>query len=210
MKKVYLLYLIIPKIEFENRIYTLVENKYNYTDLNDENVIGLYAFTTKKSYLKEFFEVRNKERYYVKKLEMEPEEFSEWRVEHITAELSHYELNVDGKNKVDVLCTKFEYTFINDYSSEIVMDTLMLYPVNDYMLFKDEYQIALDSIGYTTFYDTLIGGDSHFYTEEEIEERIAYADYNLSYGMTVFGQKFPINLTNQFNLLISLFRFSFV
>lgn len=212
MKKVYLLYIILSITEYKDKYYTILEKPHQYKKLDEERMIGLYAFTTKKSYMKEFLKVRNKKRFYLKTVEMEEDEFHEWRIDNLTFELSKYPIPTDKtkENNVIVLCTKYEYIMVTENTKELLIEQFQPYLTVDYMVFTEEYQKALDIIGYTTMYDIIVGGDPNIFSEEEMEERVDYANYNLSFNQTIYGKLYPINFVNQFNLFISLFRFSFM
>jgi hypothetical protein len=63
---------------------------------------------------------------------------------------------------------------------------------------------------YTSVYDVDWGGDSACFTTEERDQRIDYANNNMSYGLTVYGNKFFDIFTNEFGLLMFIFKPMFI
>ena len=53
--------------------------------------------------MKEFLKVRNKKRFYLKTVEMEEDEFHEWRIDNLTFELSKYPIPTDKTKENNVI-----------------------------------------------------------------------------------------------------------
>ena len=203
MKKLYFIYVRIPENIYNNKIKYLIPNVYDYR-WKHGYMYGLYAWTTKKKYVKEFFEVRDKSAYTLIEKEIEDDDDVK-QVNSIHPSLKlvlkKFETIEDGnKKKVEILCTKNEYVvsvidgdeYLYDFGPEIYEDI-------DYRLFNDKIIKALDTLMYVNKYDSLFGS---------VDEN-SFNEYNAGFNLTKYGDYIKLRDVDQISALLYLFKFFF-
>ena len=195
MNKIYYIYAMIPEYIYNQKIkYLLSSSQYDFRWKHGK-MYGLYAWTTSKKMMKEFFEVRDNKIYNVIKNDMyDKEELDRLKSNYPDLELGYRRYYYDDcENEEDsILITSTKNEHIN--STEFPEEYLYEFgpKASDefvYYIFKDKIIKALDILGYTTSYDIEYG------TEAENDA----AQYNLSFNLTKYGNKHKIKFTNQMN-----------
>lgn len=203
---VYFIYVRIHEKEFNHMISYMVSNKSEYSYSESSRLYtGLYAWTTKKKYVKQFLKERtNNHNYIVREKEIDDVRFDIFSGDYKDLKLGEYKYK-GYKDKKYLLITTFnEHTQCEEYARENIYEMLRLDV--DYMWFKDEYIDALDMLSYTTLYDEYAGEDSRMYSTDELDHRLDLADTNRSYGLTVLGNKLINMYGYSYILLQTLFR----
>ena len=205
MKKIYYIYAIIPEQIYYSKIRYIIPNQHDYR-LKHNSMYGLYAWTTSKKITKEFFEVRNKSIYTLIKGDMiDKEDYKRMKEKYGELELDYRKYYYDGNTPIEedsitIVSTKNEYIQSTEYVAENLYEFGPKSDINiHYSIFKDKIIKALDLLGYTTDYDIEYGEDSD----------ADCASYNLSFGLTKYGNKDITKNVNQMNILLFLFRFLF-
>lgn len=207
------IYTIFAKVNLDdyNRIYKyLFPNKmYSNCTFSNNEWYGLYAWTTKKSLLDEFLEIRGGSNIYdVKsdKMELTDEDFKNWKLDYIEYKLGRYKYKHYYDNKtqdVEIVTTKNEYTQVVENSSENFNELLRnLFndaPLIDYKVFNDDIIKALDCLDYTSFFI------SNYGTDDECDN----LSWSESFSMTILGKpKIPYTF-DEVNLLTKLYSYMF-
>ena len=203
MKTVYFIYVSIPQKIFDSKIKFLLSNTEDFR-FKRNTMYGLYAWSTKKKIVKEFFELREPKIYTLVEKEIDSEEY----FEHFKSKYSNLELTIreydrkDGANlkTTEIVTTKNEWvnsTIDNEqnlweFGPEVFEDI-------PYKLFKNKVINALDLIGYIDTYIRKFG------TNEEIDDE----NYNRSFGLTSNGNEYRLNTSDTVNVLLYLFHFLF-
>lgn len=202
MKKVYFIYAIIPENIF-NKVKYMLGNTERYKWKHDK-MFGLYAWSTSKSIVKEFFEVRNKEVYTLIKKDIDEPEYEYIKDKYNLLKLDRRVYYLDSskniKKSVEIVSTKNEYVCTTIDSEEYLWEFGP--PINEsvpYHMFNDKIIYALDTIGYSKNYDLKFGD----------EYKSDTTSYNLSFGLTPMGQKDKIVYDNEMNILLFLFNYFF-
>ena len=205
MKKIYYIYAIIPENIYDKKVRYIIPNQHDYK-LKHNAMYGLYAWSTSKKIVKEFFEVRNKSVYtLIKKDIYDKEDYKLIKEKYGDLELDYRKFyynndSPDEEESITIVSTKNEYVQSTEYISENLYE---FGPKADiaihYSIFKDKIIKALDLLGYTTDYDIEYGNDSD----------ADYASYNLSFGLTKYGNRNVTGNVNQMNILLFLFRYLF-
>lgn len=174
---IYAIYVSLPMRSFE-RIKYLIRNVTDFRSSNGK-MVGLYAFSKKKSIAKEFMEIRNSNIMTLKKIDADDDWSSEFKSRFSSCCISEYTLSTGDKKKpITLLCTKNEYSNIHDFKQENLFEFgPAQFTKIDYEIFNDDVIEALDILGYTTAFDTS-NDDMH---------RIAIADEQRGHGKTVMG-----------------------
>lgn len=204
MKHVYFIYAAIPRAVFDGHIKYLLSNidRYRY---KHEKMFGLYAWTTKKKFVLEFYELRNKQLYTLIEKDFSDEEFKEMKSIYGNMELklnTFERLTKSNKNKsIDILTTVDEYRA----SVEEKMENLYEFgpEVNPLppTMFKTKVRNALERIGYIHRYIELFGSDD----EKD------FMEYNKSFGLSSYGMNTELHMNDadQVGTLLYLFGFMF-
>lgn len=203
MKKVYFIYVIIPENIYNKTIKYIISNSHDYRWKHGK-MFGLYAWTTKKKVVKEFFEIRDKRIYTLVEKEITGEYYDELKSTHSSLELKlrSYDHFNDKQEleKIDVVSTKNEWVcatidnmeYIDDFGPAVYGDL----PVD---LFNDKLINALDVIGYV----------SKYYIEYGTESEADMSSYNLSFGISERGNVFRPKCEDTLNVLLYLFGYLF-
>ena len=207
MNKVYLIYATIPTYLFENKYKYLIENRYDYKPYED-NMIGLYAWTTKKELKKEFEAVRSQSNIFnvIKKDDIDDEFEELLTTKYASLELGYRDYGIDNDEYLIICSTKFEHvnsTIDGDENMEEFYEKSYLddFGLIDYKIFSKEMQVALDTVGYTMKY---------IETSSDDQEEIDFINYNSSYNMGATGVNLPTMNNNEYEILIYLYDLMFL
>lgn len=205
MKKIYFIYAIIPEKIYNEKIKYIISNIHDFR-WKHGNMYGLYAWSTSKKIIKEFFEVREKSMYtLVKKDIYDEEEIEKMRKTYTELELKrrqyYFDKTQDKKESLLIVSTKNEFVQSTEFYEENLYEFgPPIEKIANYSVFKDKIIKALDKIGYVGAYDQLYG------TESDVDLCL----YNKGFGLTKYGYKdISLNGYNQMNVLLYLFRYFF-
>ena len=182
---------------------------YNNTGYNGKNIYeinkcgvmyvkGLYAWTDKKTYAKEFLEFRNsygkhENVYSLEKIDLKPGGKDYERLENLYSDnkLVKRDINTsDEENPFEIVVTLNELTnvleFRDENLNEFVVDKLFY---ADYRIFKPKYIDCLDDICYTSQFLAEIVP----LTKDADDER-EHAYYNASFHKTLGGRELLISI----------------
>lgn len=200
MKKVWKFMLLMSFHDvaiFSNR--TSVVLKY-ITD-QDNNCVVLYGWTDNKDIAKEFKQIRS-DRLIMMKIEICDEDFTAFKREYSLQKISEYKLKHYIKNElkdVNVLMTKDEFSVINEYSLELINESVSECTKVSYRALNNEYIQALDTLLYTYYHDIF---------NPETEDISDTAEFYASYNQTPLGQSTTDleDTVDQLNLFVSVFK----
>ena len=208
MKKstIYYIFTTIPKKIYDKKYKYLLPNKiFSNCKFLEDSWYGLYAWTLKKSLVTEFFQIRDKKKYELKKVEIDinGEEFKEFKNDYAEYKLrkSSFDHYYDGKiQKVDIVVTKNEYTQTNmDLDGPSNYDEHILGEIKsdvNFNIFKDDILQSLDKLNYTEFIILRNG------TSSDIDE---YSFQN-SFNLTLFGHPRINYQLDELNFLLKLYE----
>lgn len=204
MGKVYFIYATIPLKIFEQRIKYLIDNnaihRYQRTE---ENMYGLYAWTTSKKKMESFMDTRDNDIYVVKKKDIDKEkELKNLKREIGNLELDYYLYQTDNDGgEICITSTKDEFIACTEYTEENFWSFCIDGKIEkNYEHFNKELQIALDLLGYTYYYHMNVSDD---------KDMMEMASYNAGYGKTVLGYDKLLKKFDEANLLLFLFDYMF-
>lgn len=202
MKKVYFIYVSIPEKIFNKTKY-LLGNIEGYRWKRDK-MFGLYAWSTNKEIVSEFFEVRNKDIYTLVKKDVDDDELDLIKDRFNNLKLDHRVYYLDKSEKLDksveIVSTKNEFVSSTIDSEENLWEFGP--PIEQdvpYTMFNDKVLSALDLLGYCKGYELR-------YADGDQRD---FAEYNLGFGLTPLGNKDKASYDNQMNILIYLFSYFF-
>lgn len=202
MKRVYFIYVAIPENIFNTVKYMLgTTDKYRW---KHDKMFGLYAWSSSKSIVKEFFEVRDKDIYTLVKKDVDDEELNHLKNDFNLLKLDRRIYYLDGDMKLDksveIVSTKNEFVCATIEAQEYLWEfgPPIMEEVH-YNIFNDKILKALDTIGYTKNYELIYGVDGDRDT----------AEYNLSFGLTPLGNRDKFVYDNQMGILLYLFKYFF-
>lgn len=220
--KVYLLYAKLSYDDYQSIFHLLPDNGrsgvFRHIENNDENYeyIGLYAWTDSKKKLERFAETRNsfREKFKVKKVNMDEDEFKEFRSANIISELNYYnyiirnnfdrdsddEKDESSENIMSILTTKNEFVTCTGENGRCAINEILTErTIIDYKIFTDNAQRILDKIMYVY---------NHIVCYAEDDEDFMYADNMAGYGLTFFGYPYdnPFDYPSEVINLFYLFR----
>lgn len=215
MKTIYLIYIVVNDDLLFNLLSSFVNIKlYDYND--DSNTFkGLYAWTTDKDIYEEFMLFRKGCNLYrpIKKT-IDKDEYKQFKSQYKSLKLKRYKYcRGDYIPKPDerVVSTFDEHSFIyEDCCDFALMVDKGLFPdlIVDYTIMNDEIIDALDTLSYTTEYDSYYGGDPDYYRDDdsEIVDRESLAGYNKSFGLTIFCHPYVDITCDKFKLFLYVFQ----
>lgn len=202
MKKVYFIYVAIPE-EIFNTIKYILDKSDNYR-WKKSKMFGLYAWSTNKSIVKEFFQVRNKDIYTIVKKEIDDFEYKNFKDIYNTLKLDrrlyYFDRSEKKERSIEIVSTKNEYIASTMNAEENLWEFGP--PIEQsvpYTIFNNDIIYALDYLGYTKEYDLRYAA----------EDTIDFNSYNESFGLTPLGNRNKMIYENQMNILLYLFRFFF-
>ena len=204
MKKIYYIYAIIPEYLYNKKIKYLFSSQHDFR-WKHGNMYGLYAWSTSKKKVKEFFEVREKSIYTVVKSDLyDDSEIARLKDMHSDLELKrrryYYDDCKNDEDSILITSTKNEHVSSTEFSEEFINEFgPQVSEMFSYSIFKDKVIRALDILGYTTRYDIEYGNDQ----ESDL------ANYNLGFNLNTFGNPTRIKFDNQMNNLIYLYSYFF-
>lgn len=200
MKSIYIIYIKIDEDTF-NIFKYIIPNVHDFK-WRDDNFYGMYAWTTSKSKLSEFLEIREKSIFNISKKEIDDEEYKMFKSHYHLLELKRYDYNSNRTNKdeyVKVVTTKNEKIEVQDNGSENYNEFgPAVSSLFNYKIFKKDIIQALDIVGYTGLYDVNYGNLDY----------MDAANYNKSYGLTPLGNSILTN-PSDLSLLVYLFYYTF-
>lgn len=203
MKQIYYIYASIPSNIFDTKIKFFLSHASDFR-FKKNSMFGLYAWTTKKKYVKEFFDIRTKKPYIMINEDVDDSHVDEMKERYSSMELKKYKykhIKEDGtETEVEILSTKDEYVCsvmdaeenLNEFGPEVCFD---IPPA----MFKRKIYEALDLLGYVSDYVFKYGN------EQEIE----WAGYNESFGLTPTGKQLKLKIEDNVNVLLYLFHYLF-
>lgn len=200
MRKIYFIYVAIPE-EIFNKVKYMLGNTERYRWKRNK-MFGLYGWTTSKSIVKEFFEIRNKDIYTLVKKDIDDEEYQRIKDDLNILKLDRrtYNLNDIQHKKIDIVSTKNEYVCVTIDSEQYIWEFGP--PIDKdlpYNIFNDKICNALDILGYSKGYELRYG-------DEDILDQTSY---DMSFGLTPMGNKDLIHYDNEMNILLYLFKYFF-
>lgn len=183
--------------------------------VNDKKWV-LYAYTTKKSYVNAFFEIRNKTYFHLTVRNMDKSEFEEFETHAIKCKLDKYEYSTsDNDDPITLITTNMEYDeskygWLNIISNE-APDIFGYLPYYLLDTLNDKYLEAMHDIGLNSMIVVV---------DPELEAAMNVADVNFDdtdYVITVshegdenlLGRKVMLPITiygKSFNVFIHLFK----
>ena len=209
MKRIYLIYLKLPKDIYYN-MCDYIGPKYilsGFKVYNKKYYIGFYAYTDKKSILKRFLKERNDKIFKVNKVNIDDDDFDD--------AIKTSKLKKIKYSDVLVISNENEYT-----ASVIDVDINMMehgpckYANIDYNIFNSDIIAALDVLSYTTLYDmyNIENIEVNNLSNEllnEIEYRNDLAMFNASFNLSPLGSKIISYDNDEFACFIYLYRYLF-
>jgi len=215
--KIYMLYIKIPVKDFTKRVRDLLPNLKDYREKGDYYT-GLYAWTEKKSLLKEFFKVRNKDKYIVIKHEIDEDLYTKFCVYNKEYQIGYYsfydelKLGEDTENKHEaekhILSVFHENKEVMFEGEAMFYDEFYETTSYDYHFFKEKYRECLEILGYSSLYDQC-GISTKFDDDDEIDDRTEYADYQASFGLTLEGHKLLNLVDDRLTIFLKNYHFAF-
>lgn len=205
MKKIFYIYTSIPEPIYNKKVKYLISNIHDFRWKHGK-MYGLYAWTTSKKMIKEFFEIRKNDIYTVIKADVyDDKELERLKDKYSDLKLDYRRYYFDGKEEEKdsllIVSTKNEYVNSTMNSEEYLYE-FGPKPSEEftYYIFKKKIIKALDTLGYTSKYDIEFGN------EAESES----AQWNLTgFNLTKYGQSYKIHFDNQMNNLLFLYRYFF-
>lgn len=182
----------------------------------EERMCGIYGWTTKKDIFEEFMKIRTTDYFIYKTKTFKKDEFKSFKKAYKVCKLDRRyfgKSDMVNASGCSIVSTLFEHRNITDadyISFDTIWYRLLGCACEDYYFLSDELTAAIDLIGYTTEYDSMIGGDPSAFLDEEIESRCEFAQYNASYGLTVNGQSYIPMISNQVALFIMMYEPTFL
>lgn len=169
--------------------------------------------------------------YKIKKHEFTKNEFKYFKSDNISEELVYqkipYENGIDASydsyegwipskndtkkdiekffnspsDSAKIVCTREEYNTLYEHGPRYLCDYLAQIITAEYLVFKDEYKMALDYIGYCDNFNLI-----HDEPEDQFYfDRAQMTEFNKSYDMSYYGNK-PIDLyENKVALFINIY-----
>lgn len=221
MKEVYLIYASIPSVLFDSKMHQFVNNHMKYK-LHNDYYRGLYAWTTKKKILKKFLEFRDgaKSMYNIIKREFDNEEFQIFKIENSPEELIYrvfsYDKNDDSDESKDnklntpseykLVCTKEEYEEVYDFGEQYMLDYMSQVVKAEYLVFKDKFKMALDSIGYCDMFNRIYDGLENYDNGDEFYfNRTEMSNFSNSYGLSYYGNPAVDILSNKVLIFMNIY-----
>lgn len=202
---VYFIYANVPREVYDKTLKFLLSRQHDFRSKGNM-MRGLYAITNKKKLVKEFFEFRdNKEIYTLVEKEMDKSDWqmiSKDRYHDLVLKKSCF-IDEDSGEYVDLVVTHNE-AISSQFDGEAYLSEFgpCQYATIDYMIFSKSVIAALDTLGYTTFFDIS--------TRSIDPDRKNAAEYNLQFHQTSLGRKMINFSANQANTLLYLYREMFV
>lgn len=209
---IYCIYAAVPKKVFIDSVSGVIPNTKDWSyDDETEKYTGLYAWTKKKSLFNDFMNIRSGCKYYIPlKKDFSKDEYMKFKEVYSEYKLGYYEY--DRGDTANISSTIFPSTlfeFLLTDSTEGYSEMYYNYMPEimvDYHPFNQTLIDALDAISYTTEYDLMIGGDPECFTDDETTQRSEYAEYNKSYGFTVFGRRYFDICADKLQMLIQYIK----
>lgn len=223
MKKIYLIYVSIPRSVFDDGVKFILSNQQEFTYDDTKGMYGLYAWSNKKDIIEEFFEGRVNKIYDLKTIEFDDkDEYKKFKSDKSQLRLDYRDYLID-KSIVDGMVSSRIHGDIP--SKELTADDIVkivttqnehyqtteegdenLYEFGpkpsdffDYMIFNDKIIKALDWLNYSSKYDDL-------YSDKDRRE---WSNYNKSFNMSLSGNYIMDKFNNEINILLYLFHYFF-
>lgn len=207
--KVYLVYLKID-VNLYRQLKNLLGNNHDRFTMNGRFMIGPYAYTNKKSLLKDFMSYRSscKENYILKTVNMDKGEYDELDVTfgescEISVHSFDYPDPKSKNKKIDIVTTTNEYlqsTGLVGFGPENFYEMFTIrYSFLPQYIFKQEYQDALDILQYDDF---CVVNDL-IQVSEEKREYVEYSVYG--FNISTKGKKWINFQDNEAMLFMSFF-----
>lgn len=202
-KTVYLLNTKIPRHIYDSYIKFILPTHDNFRACGNDMVEGIYAWTDKKKYLNDFFELRPRDLYGIITIVFDDkEEFHKFSVDNKECRLDYHDFDSgsdDGKS-IGILTTFNEFIQVTENGSEYLEE----FGINhldlvDYEIFNGKIIDALDELNYTYEFDSQYGDES----------RLDNASFQSSYNLSSMGSRLQFNIRNEVNVLLHLYRFFF-
>ena len=216
--KIYLVYAKIPKY-LNGWAEDTIDDFVHYSRDEDDNSVGLYAWTIKKKYFNQFKKTRSNDFFVYSEKDI-PEDAIEWfRKEVKTRELTKHSFALvvggyvteykdkSGKGvKMILVSDELDKLYLghDGYIPEAYYE-MSSRASEDYYPLNNTIIDALDMIGYTTDYDINFGGDDEVFDDEECYSRRERASYNMSYQLAVEGSRYINLMANEFNAFMMLY-----
>ncbi len=225
--KVYLIYITIATYLFNSKYKYLIDgvNNLNYRYTKGDNVVVLYAWTTKKKYVKRFLSERCQDIFQVKTKEYDDEEeFTEFASNQHSLMLEKTDIalfpgydgyeRLSGKSIIDkdhfieMVVTEYEKHNFSIYGSENMNEFgPKAEPDMDYAIFNDDIQEALSVLGYCTLYDSTY--IQSFPESDEKVERFERAMHVINFSDDA-KDKITNLLRTEYVIFIYLYSYTFV
>lgn len=203
MKEIYYIYAYIPSNIFDNTIKFFLSHPQEFR-FKKESMFGLYAWTAKKKFVKEFFEIRSKKPYIMINETVDESQIVEMKMRYSSLELKRYKykhIDENGEEReVGILSTKDEYVCsVMDAEENIYEFGPSAYRDIPATMFKSKIFDALDILGYVSSYALKYGN----------EEERDWANYNEGFNLTPDGRHVRLKVEDNVNVLLYLFHYLF-
>lgn len=202
MKTVYFIYVAIPYDIFDSKIKYMISNPNSYKYKHDKK-FGLYAWTTKKSLVKNFLETRVSNIYTFVDKEVTDEFLKDLKSNNgaLQLEIRDFEYIKNKKIKhAEIISTKDEWRCscmdAREYIEEFKPIPKEEFNIN---IYNSKVFDALDKIGYISDYMIYYGNS----------DEIDFENYNLAYGVTGRGNCISHKHIDNVNVLLYLFHYLF-
>jgi hypothetical protein len=216
MKEVYIVYASIPSTLFDCKLHDFVNDESRY-NLKNMCYTGLYAWTTKEDLLNQFMEFRKgaKSIYNIITRKFTKEEYHAFKKDNYYEELNYYKYFYDkddnkhgsvNKFLLSIVCTREEYEKIYDNGYQYMFDHMSQILNVDYLIFKDEYKLALDYIGYCDMFNRVHDGLNYDGTYDDFyHDRNEMSAFNSGYGLSFYGNNFIDICESNLSVFINVF-----
>lgn len=194
---IYMVFAVLTDDVYENRMRYLLFEKYRFNHKDNKTYVGLYAWTTKKKYLKGFLKDRDESIYIIKERFMTESEFLSFKDIYEMEKIVRNDFDLDNNgNVVEMFTTKNEYVSVYDNGNENLEEIMSQNVYFDYTMFTDDIIRALDIIGYCSRFDILCDNI----------DRVAEENFNESFGLTRNNSPLVSFTENKVAMLLFVFK----
>lgn len=176
-----------------------------FDDQDDGFYAAVYAWTHDKKLAERYRQVHSKNYLYMREKSIDKDTYSEFLKLYRDLEIRYIEYTTSITSSVNILSTEWEHNIVINCSYEELSSYMTDLLQVDYTLLKGKYIDALDSLSYTTLYDSLVGGDLRFNDINSVDSRIDCASFNMSYNLTIGGRTLYSLMDSEFLVYCKLF-----
>lgn len=151
--RIYSIYITLPEELYRKLKKRMILIQRSVFHKENGKMSSLYAWTTDKSYAKEFISTHKKDYFYISKKDIDEDHWDDFDIEYSSLKLKPFEYIYNVKKEVVKIISTFEeYTAVcanfSEFKYELISDTLLVEP----SIFKEKYYNALNSIFYVFEY----------------------------------------------------------